>query len=190
MLKRALIISAAVAAAGCFAASGIKIELNGTDDKIELKPGKADQGLTVVNADSKYCLTVASALNLPDKWQKYSFSFTPNKEGIVSIHFCAPSSKPQGDKTDITFWTAYDNITITGTEAKNCDFEFVGQNNLFDGWSGNPANMVTGMEDAQSGKNYIVVWHNNPVYQTLKVKPGQPVTVTFYAKTSSGPVKK
>ncbi len=194
MLKRVLAIAVLVAGVSSFAASGIRVDVNGLSKKIILKPGKASKGLKIANGGlkdrSQYYLRAYSAMNLPKKWQKYTFSFTPDKDGVISIYFRGRYHKPKGAKKNLEVWVAYDNITVTGTEAVNSDFEFVNQKNLFNGWSGNAANMVTGSEEAQSGKNYVIVWHNNPVVQTLKVKKGQEVTVTFYAKASDGPAKK
>lgn len=195
MLKRFLTV--AVLTAGiCGSASVARIDIDGLEGTIELKPGAASEELKVVNgssldpdAKSPFYLIAYTPGKLTDEWQKFSFSFTPDKDGIVKINFRGAYHKPEGAAKNIAIWAAYDNITITGTEAKNCDFEFVGQNNMFDGWEGDEANMVTGSEDAKSGKNYIIAWHDNPVYQTLKVRKGQEVTVTFYAKASAGPVK-
>ncbi|MFA6715187.1 MAG: hypothetical protein WC082_01540 [Victivallales bacterium] len=189
MLKNFLVVTV-IAAGICCSASKVKIDIDGLKENIGLKPGKADKGLNVVNARSPYYITVCTPAELTSEWQKFSFSFTPDKDGMVKINILGLFYKPKGAKKDIEAWTAYDNITITGTEAKNCDFEFVNQKNLFDGWEGNESNMITGAEDAKSGKNYVIVWHKNPVYQTLKVKKGQEVTVTFFAKASQGPVKK
>ena len=195
MLKRILLIVVLVAGVACFAGSAVRVDVNGLSKKIVVKPGKGSKGLKVVNGSwlkdrAKYYLTAYTGMNISKNWTKYSFSFTPDKDGIVKIDFRGAWHKPKGAKKIIAVWVAYDNITITGTEAKNCDFEFVNQKNLFDGWEGSGANMVTGSEDAKSGKNYVIVWHNNPVRQSLKVKKGQEVTVTFYAKASEGPIEK
>lgn len=195
MLKRFFLIAVLIAGAGCLAGSAVRVDVNGLGVKVALKPGKASEGLKIVNAswmkdNGKYYLMAYTGMNLSKDWTKYSFSFTPDKDGTIKIDFRGAWHKPKGEKKNIAVWVAYDNIIVTGTEAKNCDFEFVNQNNLFDGWEGNGANMVTGAEDAQSGKNYVISWHNNPVRQSLKVKKGQEVTVTFYAKASEGPLAK
>ena len=188
MLKRIFTIAVLAAGITCFAGSAVRVDISGVDNKISMKPGKASKGLKI--AVNKYVITAYSDMNIAKKWKKYSFSFTPAKDGIVNIHFRGAYHKPKGAKKNIAVWVAYDNIIVTGTKAKNSDFEFVNQKNLFNGWSGDGANMVTGSEDAKSGKNYIIVWHNNPVYQTLKLKKGQTVTITFHAKASEGPLKK
>ena len=196
MLKKLLTFAAITAGISCFAASGVRIDLTGVSSKVSLKPAGGTKGLRIYNAGwtkdaaKKKCyLTVYGSRNLPETWTKFSFSFIPGKDGKISISFRGAWHKPKGAKKNIAIWTAYDNITITGTEAKNCDFEFVNQKNIFDGWSGNPANMIKGAKEAQSGKNYVIVWHNSPVVQTLKVKKDQKVTVTFFAKTTEGPEK-
>ena len=195
MLKKILTIAILVAGVACFAASAVRVDINGIKKQIALKPGGSSKGLKISKAGwlkdkAKYYLMVHSKMNVPKEWKEYSFSFTPSKDGIIGIHFRGTWHRPKGVKKNIAIWVAYDKITVTGTKAKNCDFEFVNQKNMFNGWSGNAANMVTGSDDAKSGKNYIITWHNNPVYQTLKVKKGQEVTITFHAKASEGPVKK
>jgi hypothetical protein len=171
-------------------AAGPRIDINGTQNKIALKPAGGSEGMTVVNAGwmktNKEYYLMAYSYKITDKWQKYSFSFIPDKTGEVSITFRGHWHKPKGAPKNIPVWTAYDNIKIVGTEAKNSDFEFVNQKNLFDGWNGCLSNMVTGSENAQSGKNYVIVWHDSPIYQTLKMKKGQKVTITFYAKKATG----
>ncbi len=195
MLKRILLITVLIAGVSGFSKSAVRVDIDGLKSEIAVKPVKASKGLKVVNGNwlkdrAKYYLMAYTGMNLSKDWTKYSFSFTPAKDGIVDIYFRGAWHRPKGAKKNIAVWVAYDNITITGTEAKNCDFEFVNQKNLFNGWTGNEANMVTGAEDAKSGKNYVITWHNNPVLQSLKVKKGQKVTVTFYAKASEGPVEK
>lgn len=195
MLKRILTIAVLIAGIGCFAGSAVRIDVNGISKKVALKSGKVSKGLRLVHGGwlkdkAKYYLMAYSNMNISKEWKEYSFSFTPDKDGIVSIYFRGAWHKPKGAKKNIAVWVAYDNITVTGTEAKNSDFEFVNQKNLFDGWTGNSANMVIGAADAKSGKNYIIAWHNSPVYQTLKLKKGQEVTITFYAKACEGPIKK
>jgi hypothetical protein len=195
MFKKVLLSAVLVAGFVCSGDSSVRIDIRGEAGKVEMAPGEASKGLEVVNPSwakdlKKFALSVYSSLKLTDKWQKFSFSFTPQDDGMVKIHFKGLYRKVKGSNKNIVSWTAYDNITVAGTEAKNCDFEFVNQKNLFDGWAGNPANMVTGVEDAKSGKNYVIVWHDSPVIQTLKLKKGEKVTITFFAKASEGPVKK
>ena len=195
MLKRIFTIAVLVAGISCFAGSAVQVDINGRMNKVPMTLGKASQGLIILNVRwlknrAKQYIVAKSNMNISKDWKKYSFSFTPEKDGIVDIHFRGAWHKPKGAKKNIAVWVAYDNITVTGTEAKNCDFEFVDQKNLFNGWSGSGANMVIGSKDAKSGKNYIIAWHNNPVYQSLKLKKGQEVTITFHAKASEGPVKK
>lgn len=191
MVKKLMMLALVIAGMSCVAGNVSRIDINGINGGIVLTPDTESKNTKVVNGtwmkdNAKFYLSACSAQVLTKDWQKFDFSFTPDKDGIVGITFRGPYVKGKEDKTNQPVWVAYDNIVITGTEAKNSDFEFVNQKNLFDGWSGNPANMVTGSENAQSGKNYIIAWHNSPVAQTLKVKKDQKVTVTFYAKEATG----
>ncbi|MBU8902610.1 MAG: hypothetical protein KOO69_07710, partial [Victivallales bacterium] len=110
MLKRILTIAVLAAGITCFAGSGVRIDIDGVKNKILLKPGKSSKGLNVINSN-KYYLLLKSAMNLSDKWQKFSFSFTPNKDGIVNIHLKGIYHKVKGAKKLTEAWVAYDNIT-------------------------------------------------------------------------------
>ncbi|MFA7230076.1 MAG: hypothetical protein WC071_02285 [Victivallaceae bacterium] len=191
MVKKLMMLALVVAGVSCVAGNVSRIDIDGRKGGIVLTPDTESKNTKVTDGawmkdDAKFFLMATSAQALTKDWQKFEFSFTPDKDGVVGILFKGPWVKRKEDKTNQPVWVAYDNIVITGTEAKNSDFEFVNQKNLFDGWSGNLANMVTGSENAQSGKNYIITWHNSPVVQTLKVKKDQKVTVTFYAKEATG----
>jgi hypothetical protein len=194
MLKRILTIAVLVAGISCFAASVVRIDISGIGKKIVLTSGELSKGMRIANPgwakkNSKYYLSAHSE-KLTGKWQKFSLTFTPDKDGPVNLAFMGSYRRDKGAKNLTPVWVAYDNITVTGTEAKNGDFESVNKKKLFAGWRCKPDNMISGSEDAQSGKNYIIAWHNRQVAQTLKVKKGQEVTITFYAKASEGPAKK
>lgn len=192
-----LIAVALFTAALCAAPkSYVRVDIDGRNGKVELKPlpGKT---LDVLNAGwlkenfKKFYLTAASKEPLTDKWQKFEFSFIPENDGRVSIAFRGAWYKPKDAKENIPVWTAYDNITITGAELKNTDFEDYGYDvkGAFDGWGGDITNMLQKTIDAQSGKNYIVVWHNKSITQSFNVKKGETITITFYAKASDKPEK-
>lgn len=69
----------------------------------------------------------------------------------------------------------------TGME-KNPDFETINDKGIFDEWIGTPANIAKDQNDAQSGKNYVKVWHDLEVRQVFEVKKGQKVMVKFYIR--------
>lgn len=177
MKKMMFTVAVALAGITCLASPGFRIDLEGAAEKVAMKPAGCDEGI-ILEAE-EYTL-IASNRQLTDKWQKFEFSFIPDKDGLVKIIFNGHPDKESPQ------WVAYDNITVTGTKAKNGDFEFVNQHNLFDGWSGSPANMVVGKRDAQSGNNYVIAWRKNPVFQKLNLTKNQKVTIVFHARAATG----
>ena len=198
MLKGFFVVVVFCVGINCFAITQIGIDINGVKNKITLRPGSTSRNLKLVNSsdnkeNSQYYLTASGNLKNLKKWTKYYFSFTPGEDGVVQIHLNSlvkETKTKKGKKKEISLWAAYDKITITGIEAKNCDFELLDDKNLFAGWNGNAKNTVTGSRKAKSGKSYIIVSDENPVFQALKLKKDRQVTVIFYAKASKGPARK
>ncbi|MCP3965230.1 MAG: hypothetical protein GY750_05945 [Lentisphaerae bacterium] len=177
----------------CIAGGKVRIDIKGIKNKIPLTFGKCDKNIVLQRiteeaaADQQYTVCARSKTGTTKDWKKYSFSFTPQASGLISIYFRGPVVCDATGK-QLKIWIAYDNIKVTGTKAKFGDFEYANKKDFFDGFKGCTANMVTDVEDAQSGKNYVVTWHSSPVLQTLNIIKGQTVTVTFYAKQSNGKV--
>jgi len=195
MLKRTIIFAVLIVGISCFAKSAIRIDVDGLQNKVSMKLGESSYGLSIINGPwlknrAKYYIVAHSPMTLAKEWNKYSFSFIPEKDGIVRISFRGVPYKEHGVKGNIPIWVAYDNITITGAEVKNSDFELVNQKNLFNDWSCNTINMRKGVKDAQAGENYIIAWTETPVSQYIELKKGQKVTIAFYAKASDGPFAK
>ncbi|QSH42169.1 hypothetical protein P0136_04200 [Lentisphaerota bacterium ZTH] len=175
----------------CIAGGKVRIDIKGIKNKIPLSLGKGNKDIKLgriketTAAEQQYTLCATSRTGTSKDWKKYSFSFTPQASGLVSIYFRGPVVCDKTGKT-LKVWVAYDNITVAGVKAKFGDFEYANKKDFFDGFKGNPANLVTDVKDAQSGKNYIVTWHSSPVLQTLNVIKGKAVTISFYAKESNG----
>lgn len=169
----------------------IRIDLNAVSDKIELKPGTKPEGVTLTKAswlkdDAKYYL-ICSGGKVTKDWTEYEFTFTPDKSGKVSLSLLGPWYKPQDAQQIVPIWMGYDNVTVTGATLANPDFEDLNEKGEFNGWSGNITNIIKEVPDAKSGKNYIRVWHNLPMRQTMTVTQDQMVTVKFSIKAVDSP---
>ena len=192
MLKGFFVVVLVCLGISCFASAKININIDGVEGKVSLVPGSVSRNVKLANSNSdaenkQYCLTASIKLNNLKRWRKYYFSFTPNEDGVVEIHLNALVKNGKAKKKKPCLWAAYDNITITGIEAENCDFETLNKEKLFAGWHNHKINMVTDSRRAKSGRNYIIVSDKDPVSQKLELKKGRQVTIIFYAKAVKGP---
>jgi hypothetical protein len=193
-LKSLLIVALSVAFAGAFTITALaadpvgyaRFSINGKG--INLTPGTALPGGTVQNPgwasekERKQMLMVE--IPLIDGWNEFSFTFTPDKAGNIQMDLSG-QDKTGEDKKRMVLYTFYDDISVTGAELKNGDFEL-----LDDGkpvgwymWNMNPAapGMIVSDGNAHGGKNYAAAWSQGTVVQYIKVAAGQ-VTVRGFAK--------
>jgi hypothetical protein len=114
-------------------------------------------------------------------WTQYSFTFVPKADGYVWL-VLAGQYKGAGMATDPK--VDFDDVSYTGTSAAvNGDFEKIGATGTVDGWKFGKAVLPVGAEAANSGKTFVTVDANNSAGQSVKVTAGQPVTVTFSARS-------
>ena len=188
-MYKALVISVIIGIGTVCSAVGPRIDIYGIKDKVELTPA-GGKNTKVVNPswmkDKKNYFLMAYSPKFSEKWQQYSFSFIPQKNGTIMIEFKGYWEKPKGTDKPVPRWVAYDNIIVDGAEIKNGDFELLNSKQTYTKWACTPVNTVINSESAQSGKNYAIAWHNAPVAQVLNVKKGQKITVSFYAKKATG----
>lgn len=187
MKKILTLVLSAVAACSMAQQAEVRIDVDGLRNAVVLTPVKSSY-LNVSNAtwleDKKDCYLVVSGGTISTDWREMEFSFIPENDGTVSLVLRGPWYKPGVEVTNRPVWVAYDDLAATGAEIKNSGFEDVnpGASGLFDGWGGDPANLVVGKDDSKSGKNYVKVWYNVPVRQDIIVKKGQQVTIKFSIK--------
>ncbi len=186
-MKKMLAIALFAVAASCMAQeASVRIDINGIAEKNQLTPVKSDGGVGIDNAgwmgpNTPYYLAVLGG-KVDSNWNAYEFSFIPEKDGKVVLSLMGPWYVAKDAKDNSPVWVAYDNLTVTGAELKNPDFENLNDQGLVSDWDSAAANIVKDKGDAQSGKTYVKAWHNQPVRQTLDVKKGQKVTVKFNIK--------
>ncbi len=107
-------------------------------------------------------------------WKQGSFSFTPDKDGALTIHVMGGWAKEEADRS----YVICDDVRIDGAELKNGDFE-----NGAQGWwkTGKTKNAAV-VDTAKSGDKAAKVNHDNGFMQKIAVKAEKPVTVTFWYK--------
>ena len=180
-MKRILAIALfMVAACGMAQQAKVRIDVDGRADQIPLVTGECDSALSAGNPgwmkDKKeYYLQLVSNGGISNAWTAYKFSFTPGKDGMVKLVLMGPDITGQP-------FVNYDNLLAVGAEIKNPDFEDVSSRGLFTDWSSYRESVVTGKDDAQSGRNYVKVSIGRTVWQMIEVKKGQEVTIKFSIK--------
>jgi len=115
---------------------------------------------------------------LTDQWQDFEFSFVPERDGNVSILFHVPGSSNKENIKPVLI----DDVKSTGGEVRNGGFELL-KDGKAHGWSLRElAELLTG-DDAAEGKSYVKVsYSKGSAAQSIKVRGGERVTVTFKAK--------
>ena len=187
-MKKMLTLVLSVAAVCCMAQQAeVRIDVDGLNNGVALTPVSSPP-LYVGNAswlsDKKECYLVVAGGKITKDWTEMEFSFMPENDGTVALILRGPWYKPGTEVNNMPVWVAYDDLSATGAEIKNPGFEEGNPDasGFFNGWGGDPSNMVVGKDDSKSGKNYVKVWHNVPVTQNIVVKKGQKVTIKFNIK--------
>ncbi len=160
-----------------------RVDVDATKDAIVLKKGAVSQGGYQANAswlkdkgtDTQYLVNEFA----PSKgdWLNASLSFTPEKDGKVTIQFKGGWC-PGDDKKPMPAWVVIDDIKVDGATLVNAEFEEDAK-----GWSlwGNDKDGKASIVGGKSGKG-IKVWHNAAATQTVDVKAGQEVKISFWYK--------
>jgi hypothetical protein len=117
-----------------------------------------------------------------DKWSKVSFSFMPENNGRVVIDLMSNWTKKKGQSEMNAHWIYYDMVSSEGATIENGNFE-----NVVGGkpehWSCDESQLISNDLDFVSGKYAVKAWHNKRCRQTVEVKKGQKVNLTFYVKS-------
>ena len=181
------VLSIAIAMAASFLASSSwatdlqgRIDIQGYGNGIVLTPGSAEGG-SIMNAtwekdQLRGKQTIVTFFNADSDWRKGVFSFTPDKDGQVSLLL-----KGAWDKDGVITWTIIDAVQLEGAEIKNGNFEDGAANWIFPEKGGQKASIS---DIAKSGSKSVKVAHECPAIQMITVKAGQPVTVKFWYKAA------
>ena len=172
MKKMLFALAFTIAAAG-FAAEDIRIDLAATTGLI---CNSVSEGVTASPAiwmkEKQDQRLLIRANSTPD-WKQYSFKITPKADGVID--FNVMSNQKNKD-------VCYDQFTVKGAVLKNGDFETMNKKGGPDGWI--LAKGVLCSEGAASGTHCVRASHDKRAMQKISVKGGQPVEVTFMAKTA------
>ena len=155
------------------------LSVDGRSDKVKLKLNRGPEGGTAYNPAWKtgrdfYIYSLSQQLK-KDDWEEYKLSFTPGKDGYITIILKGVWYMPKGEKRPIPVWNCWDNIKIEGAEISNGEFEKLGKNGLPEDWNMKPVNFISSKEN-----KYVKVCDSSSVWQKIKVK--KDITVTISAK--------
>ena len=198
-------------------AGTVRARIDVTGDKkaaIALTPGSAASGGFVGNAswgkaeERKFYLTAETPVLPEGQWTKFSFSFTPEADGKVTLILKSTYTQTKGKKQQDQAWVYWDNLTIEGAVVSgqaapvvlppagdvppaakaangivNGSFEAVDAKGNAAGWFKNTGSVIVKDKAlSQDGQNCVKVWCNANVGQHFKVKKGGKVTITGYAR--------
>lgn len=125
IMKRILITAVMLAGLSLSAASyQAKIMINGAGDGVKMAKGTCSAGGSVSNAtwlkENNEKIIIAS-FNAEKEWKKGEFSFTPDKDGKVSLQLLSWASGDNGKV--MNGWVLIDDITIEGPTFENGNFD-------------------------------------------------------------------
>jgi hypothetical protein len=104
-------------------AANFKIDIDGREKNITLKPGRQLPGIRAVNpswASAQKNAYLCFEGNVGSGWKKYSITFTPAKSGTVYLNIRASYKNPPAAD-----WVAYDNFRARGTTILNPSMEII-----------------------------------------------------------------
>ena len=125
-MKRFLMTAIVLAGISMSAASyQAKIMINGVGDGVKMTKGTCSTGGSVSNAtwlkDGNNEKIIIASFNADKEWKKGEFSFTPEKDGKISLQLLSWAADDKG-KT-INGWVLIDDIILAGIAFENGNFE-------------------------------------------------------------------
>jgi hypothetical protein len=125
--------------------------------------------------NEKYSIFEATKM-LEDEWEEFSFTIIPQQDGEAVLRFSA------AEAAEINPWIRFDNLQISGAEISNPDFELLDEQGQPLSWAGTAENFRRGPGQAQSGAVSARVNFLQPLSQTIQLRQGQKVSLTFFAR--------
>ena len=125
----------------------------------------------------------------PDKWSEYSFSFTPRRDGEVTIAFAGHAEKQDKDfELHNLSWMRLANVQLKNARIQDGTFPN-GKKSIKIWTNGKEIKYKDGRQaptiekdPAAPGGRYLRFNHSNQIRQTVKVKKDKEVTLTFSAQ--------
>lgn len=152
-------------------------------DGVTLGDVRLSGGLAAVGDGTIFQMPVT-----PKEWTQGTIRFKPSADGKVTMTLRGPYSKEKGpDGKPVKTWVYYDAVTVEGTTAPltGGDFEAADKKGRPADWTikgGHDPVQIAVEGLAKSGKAVAKVWHAGALTQTLSVKAGQEVTITFWVR--------
>ena len=163
------------------ATAGLRIDISSQGNRIPLTFNKGSEDIRGIEASwlkensNKRLLILGPLAN---KWQRRSFTFTPQSTGKLTLDIMGNPNKQS------TQWCYSDDFKVQGLAGfKNGSFEKRDPKGRPIGWTTlNKPMLIHDIAGAAQGDCYIMTDDSNRFRQVLLVQKGQPVTVSFQAK--------
>jgi hypothetical protein len=162
-----------------------KPQVNITAKDVKLTPGKASEGTVLNNftwgAEERrpfglYALCINTKSS---EWTTFSISFTPETDGKVYVSLAGNWYKSKDKKEPNSMWVYYSKFTAEGATVKNGDFTEAKDGKPVGWLMHKDAKYIDGGEGALAGKKAVLVCRLASCDQSIDVKGGQEVTLTF-----------
>lgn len=157
---------------GALFAWGTRCDISGKSGNVELTPEgeHVKQIFWGDESDRKYSLFMQKK-ELPEGKQRITFSFIPQKSGLVTINFNGCWAKRGGFRDQDKEITRVSDFAVTGAELKNADFKELNS-------QGKPRNWALG-PDCVIEEGGCNVWNLSGVSQVVRATAGQRITVSY-----------
>ena len=176
-MKKKLLCAAALCAAGLLSAADFRIDIGGEEAKMDLEIKECSEKIRASTAGwlnerkNQRLIFIGSASG---QWETKSISFIPKSSGNVNLCLMGTINKPGAPLL------AYDDVRINGQPVKNGSFE-EGEGDKIAVWGG--WGKAKRMNDGgAAGQHYVLANHVNALAQTIPVKAGEKVTISFQVK--------
>lgn len=176
-MKQTFLTVAALCSAGLLSAADFRIDISGERSKVEMEIKEVGESIRGEGAgwlgERKNQRLIFSG-PASAKWETKTFSFLPKTNGSISLCLMGTINKPGAPLL------AYDDVRINGQPVKNGSFE-EGEGDKIAVWGG--WGKAKRMNDGgTAGQHYVLANHVNALAQTIPVKAGEKVTISFQVK--------
>jgi len=129
--------------------------------------------------DHSRSLSASSAVLSSEEWIDFTFEFTPEADGEITLVLIGADIRDDNDKSKrVEKWCYFDEVSADGATILNGGFEELDDNSMLREWTGLRF-PISDPEKAASGDNFIAVWHNRGAIQkNIQVKADQKITIT------------
>jgi hypothetical protein len=187
-MKRMLTLIVMVASVSLMASQG-RMDVSGQKADIKLTPNMKSEGCALSNPGwikdeiKKKQNIYFTTPKLEDEWQEFEFSFTPDKDGVVSISIRGQwHNKKKGEKPNYVYIKEVE--VIEGATLKNGNFTEKGKKGNPTYWWFNQKGKELPVFEEKDGVTIVKVQFNNQLCQSISVKKGKQVKVKVKIKSA------